>query len=334
MAEQRFKVVELGGGNSPHYSRKLGNGINVDKRPSEYVDIVADFEEPLPLSSDEFDEVYSAYVFEHISWRKVSQFISEIHRILKMGGKAIIVTANLLEQARVLVNKSIWDLNDLCMIFGGLDYPENSHKSSMSPELAVRLFKDAGFTSVTILPLKGCMTDMVIHANKGVVDPRVEWILSQIGENEKIVDVGCADGWVLRGHRNSIIYVDIDPQLLPNFVQADAATLGTRFAEKQFDIAVLAELLEHVTDPVTVLRSAWKIAKRLVITVPNEYEWSENNGPFKSKSHIRFYTAEMLTQHLVEAGLQNFRIDKMTVNGVSGATGELGKMCWFVTTAS
>ena len=160
------KNIELGGGACPQFSKKLGNGINLDIRAGENVDMVANFEEPLPLPSNEYDFVLSKFVLEHVSWRKISQFISEIYRILKPNGKAIIITANLLEQAKVLVNKSAWDLNDLCMIFGNWDYPENSHKSSMSPELAVRLFKEAGFGKVEVKPLPNCATDMIIEAIK------------------------------------------------------------------------------------------------------------------------------------------------------------------------
>lgn len=317
-------VCEMGGGNYPVYSKKLGTGLNLDVRAGENVDLIVNFEDPLPLPNNEYDMVYSHFVLEHISWRKIPQFLSEIHRVLKVGGKALIVTANLLEQAKVLVNKNQWDLNDLCMVFGDQDYPENIHKSSMSPELAVHLFQKAGFGFVHIVPVKGCITDMEIHACKGGADPRADWILNQIGDGEKILDVGCADGQLLRGHRRNIVFVDKDPQLLPNFIQADASMLDKVFLPKQFDVAVLAEILEHVDDPVAVLRSAWQVAKRLLITVPNEFEWPESLGPFKSKSHIRFYTVEMLTQHLLEAkldGLQYFRVDKLSFGG----------WAWFIT---
>lgn len=159
-------VAELGGGASPHYCRKYGNGVNVDIRPMDTVDIVADFEKPLPLGSEEYELVYSCFAIEHISWRKIPQFISEAYRILKPNGRAIIITANLLEQAKLLVSKATWNLNDLCMIFGDLDYPENSHKSSMSPELATRLFEEAGFRTVSVHPLPTCATDMIIEAIK------------------------------------------------------------------------------------------------------------------------------------------------------------------------
>lgn len=160
------KIVELGGGANPLYSKAKGNGINVDCRSLLTVDVVADFEKRLPLSDNEYGYVYSSYCIEHISWRNLKQFISEIYRILKPNGKALIITANLLAQAKVLVSKENWDLNDLCMIFGDLNYPENSHKSSMSPELATRLFKEAGFRNVMVYQHPNCVTDMIIEAVK------------------------------------------------------------------------------------------------------------------------------------------------------------------------
>jgi len=161
-----MSVVELGGGSSPRYCRKYGNGINLDVRLMETVDVVTDFEKPLPLSSAEYDMVYSAYCIEHVSWRSIRNLIREIYRVLKANGKAVIVTANLLEQCKVVANSQVWDENFSCMIFGDQNYGENSHKCGLSPEYAVKLFKEAGFTTVDVAPLPQCRTDMVIQAIK------------------------------------------------------------------------------------------------------------------------------------------------------------------------
>lgn len=58
--EQRFTVIEIGGGDKPTYCKKYGNGVNVDVRPMETVDVVCDIEKPLPLPSNEYDMVYSS----------------------------------------------------------------------------------------------------------------------------------------------------------------------------------------------------------------------------------------------------------------------------------
>jgi len=155
-----MKAIELGGGSNPQYHP------NVDVRPDKNVDIVADFEKLLPLPDSEYDFVYSAFVLEHVSWRNSKQFVKEICRILKPNGRALIITANLLEQCKVIANSQVWDENFSCMIFGNLDYSDNSHKCGFSPAYAIKLFKEAGFATVQVDPLPQCKTDMVIQAVK------------------------------------------------------------------------------------------------------------------------------------------------------------------------
>src|SRR5262245_38776289 len=52
------------------------------------------------------------------------------------------------------------------MIFGGNDYPENTHRAGFSPGFASHLMKGAGFFEVKVLPLPSCATDMIIEAHK------------------------------------------------------------------------------------------------------------------------------------------------------------------------
>lgn len=132
----------------------------------ETVDTVCDFEKPLPLPSNEYDMVYSAYCLEHVSWRNIRNLIREIYRVLKANGRAVIITANLLEQCRVVANSQVWDENFSCLIFGNQDYGENSHKSGLSVEYAVKLFKEVGFKTVNVAPLPHCITDLIIEAIK------------------------------------------------------------------------------------------------------------------------------------------------------------------------
>lgn len=161
-----MKVCELGGGDQPTYCGRYGNGVNVDVRAFDTVDVVANLEEPLPLPSEEYDLVFSKFAIEHLSWRKIGGFVAEVYRILKTGGNAVVITANLLEQAKVLVSKPVWDGSESNLIFGGQDHEGNYHKNGMSPEYAVRLFRKAGFSNILVQPLPGCATDMVINARK------------------------------------------------------------------------------------------------------------------------------------------------------------------------
>lgn len=166
MAEYRLpfkpgmRLLEIGGGSTPLIRP------NLDIRWLPEVDIVADISYPLPLNKDSFDGILCKYVLEHISWRKVRGFIAEVHRILAPGGVAVFFVPNLLEQARKLIEAKEWNDDLICMVFGDLDYPENSHKAGFSPDYAGKLFREAGFYMVEVLPHPDCLTDMIIHGTK------------------------------------------------------------------------------------------------------------------------------------------------------------------------
>lgn len=171
-------IIELGGGNTPSIRP------NMDFRLGPYVDIVGDLSEPLPFEDETFDGVFCSYAIEHISWRKVKSFVKEVHRILKDGGKAVFVTANLKEQAKILVEKEKWEENDICMIFGDQDYlPGNMHLTGFSESYAIEMFRDCGFSSVIVLPHPNTITDMIIEVTKkeANINPN-EWDTNQRAE--------------------------------------------------------------------------------------------------------------------------------------------------------
>lgn len=154
------KILEVGGGDRPQFRP------NLDCRQLPSVDIVADLNEPWPVEGEIYDGVFGMYIIEHISWRKIRQFISETHRILQPSGISVMITANLLEQARRLVETPEWKDELVCMVFGDNDYPENTHRCGFSPAYAIKLFREAGFHEVTIFEHPACKSDMIIQARK------------------------------------------------------------------------------------------------------------------------------------------------------------------------
>lgn len=159
------RVLEVGGGERPYFRP------NLDVRPLPTVDYVADLSKPWPIPSDEFDGVVGVYCIEHIAWRHVRVFISEVHRVLRPGGLAFFVTSDLLEQARSLVNSESWSDDLVCAIYGDNDYAENTHRSGFSPAYAVRLFKEAGFFAANVARHPHPQ-DMIIQARKSAADIR------------------------------------------------------------------------------------------------------------------------------------------------------------------
>jgi glycosyltransferase involved in cell wall biosynthesis/ubiquinone/menaquinone biosynthesis C-methylase UbiE len=174
-----------------------------------------------------------------------------------------------------------------------------------------------------------------------------DFIRDNVKVGETIVDIGCAEGHTFRDWAgvDKVTHVDLDDHgYLNNFIKADASKLP--FKDKQFDVAVLGELLEHVIDPITVIKEAKRVAKRLVITVPNEYEWEGWQLPFHKIEdkervsgktrvqllekegkipiekyhsddnyehlwHHRFYTAKTLAEDLEKAGITSYNLYKV-----------------------
>lgn len=167
------RILELGGGDNPI----PGVEVNVDIRPGPRTSFTADFDEPLPITSDEWDVVVSRFVIEHLSWRKVRQFVAEIFRILKPGGRAHVITADTEAQWRwIKDNPEGWDGKDFfdsasCILFGDQDYEDNTHKNFMSPEICTALFTAAGFESVLTSAFGERQTDLLVEAVKPASTP-------------------------------------------------------------------------------------------------------------------------------------------------------------------
>jgi len=155
------KVIELGGGANPLIRP------NVDSIAGPTVDLVADFNKPLPLESNFYDGVFSQYAIEHISWHNIEQFTAELYRITKENGKVVIVTSNLLEQCKSVVEEGV-NKGTVERIFGSQEFPDHAgaHKMGFSPEYATEVFKKAGFNFVKIFSHPVSKTDMIVEAYK------------------------------------------------------------------------------------------------------------------------------------------------------------------------
>lgn len=162
------RILELGGGDNPVRSPdgQIVADVLVDVRQGQHTSFTQSLEEPLKLSSNEFDAVLSVFCFEHISYPKVPQLIAETFRVLKPGGRALVIVPNTEAQMRYILNKPEWDDDESCMIFGQQDYPENSHRTAWSPKTATKWFSQAGFANIRISPFGQLETDMVVDAQK------------------------------------------------------------------------------------------------------------------------------------------------------------------------
>jgi len=180
------------------------------------------------------------------------------------------------------------------------------------------------------------------------VQGRMEWMRDHVHKKSKSVEIGCANGRLFKDYPN-MTRVDIDTwHNVENFVQANAEKLP--FKDKEFEVAILGEILEHVEAPQQAIKEAVRVAKRVVITVPLEHEWhhpevipfdtieKEEKDLNKDRSeiykdskdvtfykddnymhlrHRRWYTYDSLWKELTDAGVKSFTIIKLRYAGVS-----------------
>jgi len=144
-------ILELGGGSNPLRVNGLKT-INVDFRQVPGVDIVRDLEGDFS-DVGRFNSIFAQYIAEHISWRKIQGFFINCFKILNDGGVAVFVVPDTYEQMRKILQKPPEGLilDDSNFLFGGQDYPENTHKVAFSKPFITKLLKDAGFSEVKIV---------------------------------------------------------------------------------------------------------------------------------------------------------------------------------------
>lgn len=122
--------------------------------------------------------------------------------------------------------------------------------------------------------------------------PRLDWIRVELHALDyrlrgrtKILDVGGEDGFLFAGTGWDYTVMDIDLYEVPDgkFVRHDADKPWP-FDDRQFDAVVLGEVLEHVENPIHVLKEAYRVSSHMVLaTTPNEYEWSEDKAPLLTR---------------------------------------------------
>ena len=277
--KENQKIVELGGGSQAVFHP------NLDVRAEPGVDQVVDLNEQLPIGDNEWDGVYSQYMIEHLSWRKVKNFIKEVYRILKPGGQAVFITSNLLEQARILTEIERFEDKWVGMIFGDNDYPENTHRAGFSPEFSGRIFRNVGFERVTIIRHPNWRGDMIIEATKplttrqelfdkhyfhggskvggyaheGYRDFYNHWFtFHKIMEYkpQSILELGCSRGYNLKRFQDAGIPVgglEISKhcqltRVIENITEWDLCKTPWEIPDKYFDFCFSVAVLEHIPE--------------------------------------------------------------------------------------
>ena len=149
-----------------------------------------------------------------------------------------------------------------------------------------------------------------------------------VGSNKKVLDVGCANGYlakVLGEHGCTVSGVEYDAAAaeearphLEQLVVGDLETLDltAELGIGRFDVVVFGDVLEHLRDPLPVLKQARDLLAPggyVVISIPNVAHGSVRLSLLKGRfdygplglldeTHIRFFTRDNLRALLRDAG--------------------------------
>lgn len=153
--------------------------------------------------------------------------------------------------------------------------------------------------------------------------------LAEDVSGRRILDVGCGSGKLGAEFKKRGAYAvgsDISPVAVKEakarldevFLVQSEDVLPRNTSQGQFDLIILAEILEHVFDPVAMLIKANKFLKsggHFIITTPNFMVWTNRLkfllGKFTYQSegmfdfgHIRWFSHSYLKEVFKEAGLK------------------------------
>jgi 2-polyprenyl-3-methyl-5-hydroxy-6-metoxy-1,4-benzoquinol methylase len=140
----------------------------------------------------------------------------------------------------------------------------------------------------------------------------------------RLLEVGCGDGTMLKGMADlgwQVEGIDIDPAAVENS-RRKGLNVQTRYLEDLqypqdcFDAITMSHLIEHVHDPLELLRECHRILKptgRLALVTPNinsaghriyGSSWFHLDPP----RHLRIFTVDSLTTLLQKAGFHKAKI--------------------------
>lgn len=154
-------------------------------------------------------------------------------------------------------------------------------------------------------------------------------IVELVGHRKQVLEFGCASGYLsemLAAQGCQVVGIERDPaaalaaqQHCRSVITADLNTLQTiSYPLGSFDVLLFTDVLEHLLDPVTVLRRFLPYLKsngRVVVSIPNianwtirweliRGRWNHTDNGLMDKTHLHFYTRRTARELLNSADLQ------------------------------
>jgi len=140
---------------------------------------------------------------------------------------------------------------------------------------------------------------------------RYEFVLKHFAPGSRVLDLACGVGYgsdILAKAGHNVLGVDISAEAI-DYAKQHYSANGAEFlvADVQnlpfygADVVVCFETIEHIEDPLPMLRRFRGITPKLIASVPNE-----DIFPYKNyKFHHRHYTKTQITDELAKTGWGN-----------------------------
>jgi 2-polyprenyl-3-methyl-5-hydroxy-6-metoxy-1,4-benzoquinol methylase len=188
------------------------------------------------------------------------------------------------------------------------------------------------------------ITSSQSRRQRRIITDRITFILQivtewrdKIGQQQgsakplRLLDAGCGDGVLLRvltrlesfkvyGVDYNSLRVDRAKKNAPEALIREGDLRNIGFEKDFFDVIIMSQVLEHIPEDVSVLKSLARILNRdgiLILGVPNEgcllaQLRNKYLQPSISKTtdHVNFYTEKTIMRKIVEAGLTVDRVAK------------------------
>jgi SAM-dependent methyltransferase len=160
-----------------------------------------------------------------------------------------------------------------------------------------------------------------LHEHPELIDADLAWIARRLPAGSRILDVGAGRGsFVKEARRRGLEALGLELQIeAPRIWRRDGVpgVLGNGaaapFRDACFDLVRLKEVIEHVEDPLSLVREARRLLRPgglMIAHVPSPYSQLYPVGNFwDDYTHVRPFSRFGLQRLFADAGLQVLRID-------------------------
>jgi hypothetical protein len=113
-----------------------------------------------------------------------------------------------------------------------------------------------------------------------------------------------AKTWFLESaFKGSVLLITSEDRDFWNATKYKPQAMDAITEQGPWDTVALGEVLQKVEKPLEYLKLVLQKTKRVVLTVPNEFSWNDQNQPLKNTAHKTFFDTEALAELLESAGL-------------------------------